>query len=46
LSLVDRIVVFDSGRIIADGPKDKVLQAVAQQANKVKSTQLKPSAEG
>ncbi len=46
LNLVDRIVVFDSGRIIADGPKDKVLQAVAQQANKVKSTQLKPSAEG
>jgi len=31
LSLVDRVVVFDSGRIVADGPKDKVLQA-AQQA--------------
>ncbi len=27
LSLVDRVVVFDSGRIVADGPKDKVLQA-------------------
>ena len=32
LSLVDRVVVFDSGRIVADGPKDKVLQAVTQQA--------------
>jgi len=31
LSLVDRVVVFDSGRIVADGPKEKVLQA-AQQA--------------
>jgi ATP-binding cassette subfamily C protein LapB len=32
LSLVDRVVVFDSGRIVADGPKDKVLQAATQQA--------------
>jgi ATP-binding cassette subfamily C protein LapB len=30
LSLVDRVVVFDSGRIVADGPKDKVLKAVSQ----------------
>ena len=30
LSLVDRVVVFDSGRIIADGPKDKVLKAVSK----------------
>jgi ATP-binding cassette subfamily C protein LapB len=34
LSLVDRVVVFDSGRIVADGPKDKVLQAVSQQQSK------------
>lgn len=34
LSLVNRVVVFDSGRIIADGPKDKVLQAATQQAQK------------
>lgn len=27
LSLVDRVAVIDSGRIVADGPKDKVLQA-------------------
>jgi len=34
LSLVDRVVVFDSGRIIADGPKDQVLKAATQQAQK------------
>jgi len=27
LSLVDRVAVIDSGRIVADGPKEKVLQA-------------------
>jgi ATP-binding cassette subfamily C protein LapB len=27
LSLVDRVAVVDSGRIVADGPKEKVLQA-------------------
>jgi hypothetical protein len=29
-------VVFDSGRILADGPKEKVLQAASQQAQKSK----------
>jgi|LWDU01.1.fsa_nt_gi ATP-binding cassette subfamily C protein LapB len=43
LDLVDRIVVIDSGRIITDGPKDKVLQAVSQQAKK---SQLTPTAQG
>ncbi|MFT7371645.1 MAG: ATP-binding cassette subfamily C protein LapB [Oleiphilaceae bacterium] len=28
LSLVDRIIVMDDGRVIADGPKDKVLDAL------------------
>ena len=37
LSLVDRVVVFDSGRIIADGPKDQVLKAATQQAQKQKA---------
>jgi ATP-binding cassette subfamily C protein LapB len=32
LSLVSRVVVFDQGRILADGPKDKVLQAASQKA--------------
>ena len=36
LSLVSRVVVFDSGRILADGPKEKVLQAASQQAQKQK----------
>nr|WP_240458044.1 type I secretion system permease/ATPase [Halomonas socia] len=28
LSLVDRIVVVDSGKVVADGPKDKVVEAL------------------
>lgn len=28
LSLVDRIIVIDSGRVMADGPRDKVLEAL------------------
>jgi ATP-binding cassette subfamily C protein LapB len=30
LSLVDRIIVMDSGRIIADGAKERVLEALKQ----------------
>ncbi len=30
LALVDRLIVLEGGRIIADGPKDKVLAALAQ----------------
>ncbi|WP_415892131.1 type I secretion system permease/ATPase [Neptuniibacter sp. PT8_73] len=30
LSLVDRIIVMDSGRVVADGPKDAVLDALKQ----------------
>jgi len=41
LSLVDRVMVFDSGRIVADGPKDKVLEAM--QAPSKKKTQDKPA---
>jgi ATP-binding cassette, subfamily C, bacterial LapB len=32
LALVDRIIVLDFGRVVADGPKEKVLQALAQPA--------------
>ncbi|PSJ20637.1 type I secretion system permease/ATPase [Halomonas sp. ND22Bw] len=28
LSLVDRIVVIDAGRVVADGPRDKVIEAL------------------
>jgi len=30
LDLVDRIVVMDSGKVVADGPKDRVLEALKQ----------------
>jgi ATP-binding cassette subfamily C protein LapB len=30
LSLVDRVIVMDAGRIIADGPKERVLEALRQ----------------
>jgi ATP-binding cassette subfamily C protein LapB len=26
LELVDRVIVFDGGRVVADGPKDEVLE--------------------
>jgi ATP-binding cassette subfamily C protein LapB len=32
LSLVDRLIVMDDGKIIADGPKDEVLQALASKS--------------
>ena len=41
LSLVDRVVVFDSGRILADGPKDEVLKAAQQQAKQNMAAQPK-----
>lgn len=33
LDLIDRLIVLDNGRVLADGPKDKVLQALAAKAN-------------
>ena len=30
LSLVDRVIVMDAGRVIADGPKEGVLEALKQ----------------
>ena len=29
LSVVDRLIVLDTGRVVADGPKDEVLEALA-----------------
>lgn len=39
--LVDRIIVIDQGRIVVDGPRDKVLQAMST-ARDIKSKQLSP----
>ena len=30
LSLVDRLIVMDRGKIVADGPKEKVLKALQE----------------
>lgn len=35
LSPVDRLIVLDQGRITADGPKDKVLEALQRKAKAV-----------
>ena len=32
LALVDRLIVMDRGRIVADGPRDEVLKALSQRA--------------
>ncbi|MGR8939967.1 MAG: type I secretion system permease/ATPase [Gammaproteobacteria bacterium] len=37
LSLVDRLIVMDGGHIVADGPKDQVLEALKQGQIKVAS---------
>lgn len=29
LPLVDRIIVFDAGQLVADGPRDQVLEALS-----------------
>ncbi|MDH3526926.1 MAG: type I secretion system permease/ATPase [Gammaproteobacteria bacterium] len=38
LSMVDRIIVLDSGRVIADGPKEQVLEALKQGQIRVPKT--------
>ncbi len=37
LTLVDRVIVMDNGKIIADGPKERVLEALKQGCIKVQS---------
>jgi ATP-binding cassette subfamily C protein LapB len=35
LSLVDRLILVDQGKIIMDGPRDKVIEALSQGKVKV-----------
>ncbi len=37
LSLVDRLIVLDQGRVVADGPRDQVLEALRQGRVKARS---------
>jgi ATP-binding cassette, subfamily C, bacterial LapB len=39
LSIVDRLIVIDGGRIIADGPRDQVLAHLSEAAKKQGQTQ-------
>lgn len=32
LTLVDRLIIVDGGKILADGPRDQVLKAISQPA--------------
>lgn len=43
LSLADRVAIIDSGRIVADGPKEKVLQAAKSGAGQWKLNKLDPA---
>jgi ATP-binding cassette subfamily C protein LapB len=38
LSLVDRLIILENGRIVADGPKQQVLQAIASKAKPPQAT--------
>ncbi len=42
LALIDRLVVMDRGRIVADGPRDQVLQALSAQRQSTDSTAAHP----
>jgi ATP-binding cassette subfamily C protein LapB len=42
LPLVDRLVVMDRGRIVADGPRDQVLRALAQRDGATSPTAVAP----
>lgn len=46
LALVDRIIVLDAGRVVADGPKDKVLQALSQNQQQQPQPPAKPAGGG
>jgi ATP-binding cassette, subfamily C, bacterial LapB len=44
LSLVDRLIVFDRGRVVADGPRDSVMKALMQGQLRAVPTAAAPGA--
>lgn len=44
LALVERIIVLDGGKVVADGPKDRVLQALSQNEQRQGQQQRQPQA--
>lgn len=45
LSLVDRVIVLDKGKIIADGPRDEVLRKTVANSRAVETTLVDPDQE-
>jgi len=46
LDLVDRVIVLDNGRVVADGPKDELLKKLTSGAGLPLQTQMKRAANG
>jgi ATP-binding cassette, subfamily C, bacterial LapB len=46
LELVDRLIVIDQGRVVADGPKAQVLQALSKSSAEAAAAKAKGSAPG
>ncbi len=44
LELVDRVIVMDQGKVVADGPKDKIMQAAATAASQPQDSVAEVSA--
>ena len=44
LALIDRLVVMDRGRVVADGPRDEVLKALAQRPGDDNTARVKAGA--
>ena len=46
LTLVDRLVVIDSGRVVADGPREEILAKLSRTASQPASPPFAPSQPG
>jgi len=45
LALVDRVIVIEAGNIVADGPKEQILEAMAQSSSTMQPPTAKPPPE-